>query len=252
MGQCLRSLADQLNVRGVKVKKLQLIKIAGLLMAGLLVSTGASAYYVSGSTVYDSSNVADPGKYTYSAYYTGIGLPTYGIYDGYLGDLYTPFPPAGISKGTIGTPYLVDDQYEYTGSGGYVNNDDAKFTVGVENVHWYRFTASLASVLDVYYEWGGNVGSFSLELFEYGGSDTPIASAFFSSTGPHLDVLSFTSIAAGDYLIKIVGTASGSLNNYSVFLGATAVPLPPAALLFISALAGFGVIGRRSKNKVAS
>jgi hypothetical protein len=245
-------LADQLNVRGVKVKKLQLIKIAGLLIAGLLVSTGASAYYVSGSTVYDSSNVADAGKYTYLAYYTGIGLPTYGTYDGYLGDLYAPIPPAGISKGTIGTPYLVDDNYEYTNSGGYVNNAEEKFTVGVENVHWYRFTASLASILDVYYEWGGDVGSFSLELFEYGGSDTPIETAYFSSTGPHLDVLNFTSIAAGEYLIKIVGSASGTLNNYSVFLGATPVPLPPAALLFISALAGFGVIGRKRASKAVS
>lgn len=223
------------------------------MIAGLLASANASAYYISGSTVYDSSNNPQSGEYTYTGYYLdSFGLPIFGTYYGYIGNIHTLSPPAGISKGSIGTPYLVDPYSQATafGSGGYVNNFDAV----LPNEHWYRFTSDVASILDVYYEWGRDVDGFSLELFEYGGSDTAIAAATFLSgdINAHLDVLGFTSIAAGDYLIRIVGSATGSLNTYSVYLGATPVPLPPAVLLFISALAGFGVIGRRKTRQAVS
>jgi hypothetical protein len=243
--------------RGAEVKKL--IRTTVLLIAGLLTSATASAYYVSGQAVYDSGNNLAPGSYSYVGYYLDtsgpIPLPVAGVYDGYLGNIHTSSPPAGINKGSIGTPYLVNPSVT-SGSGGYVDNDEQLFP----NVHWYRFTADYASILEVYYEWEKNVDSFSLDIFEYNGSDTPLKTKSFSSSelisaGGHYEdnAPGFTTIAAGEYLIRITGSATSSeLNTYSVYLGASPVPLPPAALLFISALAGFGVIGRKAANKAAS
>ncbi len=244
--------------RGVKVKKL--IGVAGLLLAGLLMSVSASAYYVDGSVVRDSSGSGDQGKYTYSGYYIDLAGYHFGIYDGYIGNVNLGYPGPSPS-GMIGTSFLVKStQSDLTSVDSYVNNYEDSLP-NASNVHWYRFTSDATSVLDVYYEWDGEVDSFTLELFEYGGSDSALATASFSSsylidpiTGHvgHLDDLGFARIDAGDYLVRITGTSNGQLDGYSVYFDATAVPLPPAALLFVSALAGFGVVGRGKTRKTIS
>ncbi|MCP4274979.1 MAG: hypothetical protein GY779_01350 [Gammaproteobacteria bacterium] len=52
-------------------------------------------------------------------------------------------------------------------------------------------------------------------------------------------------LVSGNYSLLITGDVGGFGGLYSTTL--TAVPLPPAALLFISALIGVGVFGRKKK-----
>lgn len=220
-------------------------------------SASASAYYVDGSVVRDSSGNGNQGKYTYAGYYFDLAGIHFGYYDGYIGNVDQGYPGSSPNH-RIGTPFLVKGD-DLTSVDSYANNSEDRFPVGTNNVHWYRFTSNTTSILDVYYEWDGGVDSFKLELFEYDGSDSAIATATFSSsflidpiTGHigHYDDLNFTNIAAGDYLVRVTGTSNHEINNgYSVYFETTAVPLPPAALLFISALTGLGVIGRRKSRK---
>jgi hypothetical protein len=221
-------------------------------------STTASAYYVDGSEVKDSSGNGNQGKYTYTGYYFNP-VPIFGTYDGYIGNVDIGNPSGGGAN-RIGTAYLVRNALALTSTDGYASNNEDSFP-NASNVHWYRFSSNTTSILDVYYEWDQGVDDFKLELFEYDGSDTAMATAIFDSSSlfdsggnhiGHYDDLGFTNIAAGDYLVRITGSANSSLDGYSVYFDTTAVPLPPAALLFISALAGFGVIGRRRASKVVS
>lgn len=223
-------------------------------------SVSASAYYVDGSVVRDSSGNGDQGKYTYSGYYLDLAGYHFGNFDGYIGNVNMGYPGPSPS-GRIGTSFLVKSaQSDLTSVDSYVNNNEDSLP-NTSNVHWYRFTSETSSILDVYYEWDGGVDSFTLELFEYGGSDSALATASFSSSfliDPvsghigHFDDLGFAKIAAGDYLVRITGSANSQLDGYSVYFDAAAVPLPPAALLFVSALAGFGVVGRRKPRKTIS
>lgn len=53
-------------------------------------------------------------------------------------------------------------------------------------------------------------------------------------------------LSAGNYLLKVFGTVSGNgRGKYDGTLEITAVPLPPAAILFGSVLFGLAVVGRR-------
>ena len=55
-------------------------------------------------------------------------------------------------------------------------------------------------------------------------------------------------LATGTYVLKITGTASGAAGGtYSGAMNLTAVPLPPAAILFGSVLFGFAVVARKRK-----
>jgi hypothetical protein len=65
------------------------------------------------------------------------------------------------------------------------------------------------------------------------------------------NALALALISTGDYFLRVTGTV---LNAESTFqIAVTATPIPPALLLFGSALAGLGFLGRRSRrNKVAA
>jgi hypothetical protein len=56
-------------------------------------------------------------------------------------------------------------------------------------------------------------------------------------------------LAAGDYYLSVSGIADGLLGGlYDINLSVgSPVPLPPAALLFISALTGMGIVAKRKK-----
>jgi hypothetical protein len=175
------------------VKKL--IKVAGLLLVGLLVST----------------NVFSASSYTY------------------LGDL-------GDINGGISTPLGTKITTESLG-GASANSD------GTMTYLSYTFSASQASSLTAYYEFGTDlIDTFTIYItgdsFSYTEVfDVALGGAFLQD---------FASISPGNYLIRIDLQGDGGTNDsFKVQLFAAAVPLPPAALLFVSALAGFGVIGRK-------
>ncbi len=224
-----------------------------LLLAGLLVATNVSAYTVVGGVVQDSLGNPVDGQYVYSGAFGGA-------FEGYIGNVHLGLPTVPASN--IGTPFLVTNPADLTNVANYTINGDDRFALdGSTTVHWYKFTTSMAGSLDAFYEWDNGISSFKLEVFSYGGSDTALSTdvfdqTFISTNNGHFDDLGFVTLpAAGDWLIRIEGNGldDGLINEgYSVYLApTTVVPLPPAALLFISALAGFGVIGRKKASKAA-
>ena len=206
------------------MKKLKLIQIAGLLLAGLLTSANGFAYYVSGSSVLNSSDV-DSGDYIGYIGNVNVGLSSIGV--------------SGISPDAITTKYISD------GSGGYTTFNPV---FDGATTHWYQFSTSIPDTVVAHFELGTDVTSFTASFFIEGGSDTAIPTTFLSGTANDFWI-SFSTTYVGNILMKLDLDGSGSNQNYDATLYATAVPLPPAALLFISALAGFGVIGRRKSSK---
>ena len=220
----------------------KLIKIAVQLLVGILISTGASAYYTSGGVVYDGGGAAATGTYTY------------GAYEGYLGNLNLGLPVPATMDPWIGTHALATAPNDLGNPGTYVANPSAILpSSGSIAVHWYKFSVDVPSLTDARYEWDGGITSFKVDFFLEGGSDTSVIhkefdSNFLAGNGHFIDSL-FYNFLPGEWLMRIEGqgTLNGA-NGYRVRL----VPLPPAVLLFISALAGFGVIGRKRGRKVAS
>jgi hypothetical protein len=221
------------------VKKL--LKVFGLLLSGLLITTTASAYYVDGSVVRDSGGTAT-GSYTYSD-----GINTY---VGYIGNVNTGLPvPAGVDP-WIGTYLLVTDPNNLDQTSSYVQNPSPVFNTGSSQVHWYKFSLGIESELIANYEWNVGITSLTVDFFRESTSDD---SVFYTKTFTSAEILSghfsdtnFAIFEQGEWLMRLTGVGSPDVaSSYRVQL----VPLPPAALLFISALAGFGVIGRKKAHK---
>jgi hypothetical protein len=211
-----------------------------LLLAGVLLTTSVSAYTVVGGVVQDGTGTDVAGE----SFISHIGNVHLGL-------------PAGVRGATdpnwIGSDKLYTDPYGLGLSSqySYVDNVVDQFaTNGTPTVHWYQFTSDILSLHSAFYEWGTDLTSFTISFFLSGdNSDSAIYSRTFtqsdlaSYTNNHLYENDFANISAGEILMRIEGTANGVNSGYKVHL--SAVPLPPAALLFISALAGFGVIGRK-------
>ena len=212
---------------GANVKKL--INIAWLLVVGLLVSADASAYFVDGGVV----------KYGSSAVPGGLAD---GDYIGDIGNIQSGLPAyLGLGDNSIGTHYISDGHGGYEESLYWFTSDNNLTT------QWYSFTSSQFGTMSSIFEFGSDVTSFTISFFVEG-SDSGFYTRTF--TPSELDIGSFNddlfaSITGGNILVKIEGTANGDNSDYIVRLYTAAVPLPPAAILFMSALAGFGVIGRK-------
>jgi hypothetical protein len=91
--------------------------------------------------------------------------------------------------------------------------------------------------------------NFSLDLFT---AADPLASLgnFADGSGTAL-AFSYLNLAAGDYFFRITGSIGDDVlgNAYRYRFEVSEVPLPPAVLLFATALAGMAVVGyRRRKN----
>lgn len=207
--------ADQLTVRGVDVKKLSLIKIVGLL--ALLVS---------------ANSFAMTGTYTYIGEMGDISN----------GPLILPF----------GTKITTETLYD-SSSNAYVNGDASAKGGTSTTYHEYSFSASKASRLTALYEFGTDlIDTFTISFFVDGENDWFYQQTFDTANNGAFE-MDFTTIAAGDYSLKIDFIGNGGDNDdYKVKLYGTAVPIPSAALLFISALAGFGVVGRGKTRKTIS
>ncbi len=147
----------------------------------------------------------------------------------YLGDL------GDINSGTVVGPFTMITTESL---GGASAKDDGTITYLS-----YTFSASKSNTLTAVYEFGSDlINTFTIYIT---GDSFSYTEMFNVADGDPV-LLDFATIAAGDYSIKINVQGDGGTNDsYKVQLYATAVPLPPAVLLFASALAGFGVIGRK-------
>lgn len=190
-------------------------------------STSASAYYVDGGVVKDGSGAVS------------------GSYFGYIGDVNVGLPSIG---NTTVTPTWIGTHYVSDGAGSYVEN----YPVVTGVADWYLFSASAAGPIAIFAELGTSISAFTISFFVLDESDNYLYSR--TATAAEINIRSFVDAAfnnpiTGDILMKIEGIAQGSNPSYRVRLIGTPVPVPPAALLFVSALAGFGVIGRRKRGK---
>jgi len=114
--------------------------------------------------------------------------------------------------------------------------------------HWYKFTLDNTMVLSDFLELGGDVASLTISFFDSNGA-SPIGP--ITSNAPHGYELVGTFWADSSWWMKVEGTltSTGVLDNYTVQLIASPVPLPPAILLFASAIAGFVVMGLKRKQR---
>lgn len=94
--------------------------------------------------------------------------------------------------------------------------------------------------------------NFNLDLFSAGDPLTSLGN-FTDATGTAL-AFSYLNLAAGDYFFQISGDIGGDVfgNAYRYRFEVSEVPLPPALLLFATALGGMAMVGyRRRKNGAA-
>jgi hypothetical protein len=94
-------------------------------------------------------------------------------------------------------------------------------------------------------ELGGSVAIFRLDFFIGSSEGKPYFGEEYTPPGHITDELG--ELPASETLfMRVTGTAGifPFGRGYEVRLDGQPVPIPPAILLFISALAGFGVIGR--------
>jgi len=109
----------------------------------------------------------------------------------------------------------------------------------------------VGSLTDLSTSFGAPVNSlnFSLDLFS---SSDPLTSLgnFSDATGTAL-AFSYLNLAAGDYFFRIggdIGGAGVAGNAYQYRFEVSEVPLPPALLLFATALGGMALFGYRRRN----
>jgi hypothetical protein len=90
--------------------------------------------------------------------------------------------------------------------------------------------------------------NFSLRLFSASDPATSLGN-FTDPTGTVL-AFSYLNLAAGDYFFRISGKTDGAFgNSYRYRFEVSEVPLPPALLLFATALGGMAVFGYRRRSQ---
>lgn len=216
-------------------------RIASVLILGLVMVTNASAFYADGSVMRDNSG------------------SEVGSFLGYMGNVNDGLPPSlGIIPNWIGT-YVIESP---RGSANYVDNSgNAEFGLdGNVDVHWYQFSSNQAGNLSAFFEWGSDLSAFTVDFFQGTSESSHVGKNYDASLSDgHLYEDPFTVFPQGSsWWMRVVGRGAAKVgddpvnNGYKVLLYPTAIPLPPAILLFGSAIAGFGVMGRKKKQRQAS
>lgn len=93
--------------------------------------------------------------------------------------------------------------------------------------------------------------NFTLDLFSTADTTTSLGN-FADPTGTGIS-FSYADLAAGDYFFRIAGDSAptGNAYNYSFNVKVTETPIPPALLLFGTALGGMGVAAYRKRKAMA-
>lgn len=152
--------------------------------------------------------------------------------------------PASASTFDLGTldPGTTTGFVANFGSGISEFDDTLKFSLTTLQA---ELSGAVSDILDVF---GVPVDSLSFTMDLYAASDpTTSLGTFGSATGAGFS-FTYLNLAAGDYFFRIRGETSPNGNAYSYRFQVNEVPLPPALLLFATALGGMALFGRK-RNK---
>ena len=159
-----------------------------------------------------------------------------------LGNQSTP----GITIGNQ-APYDVPPNYALVGPGdGLTFKGDFGPDAGSFNTTWYFTTNQGSLFLDSASFIEQGINGFSAQLFNAGNSAIGPFGGFTPGTVYNLIPLT----AAATYHFVVSGTATGGAPHYS--FNGRVVPLPAAAWLLLSGVAGLGALARRRKVAVES
>jgi len=153
--------------------------------------------------------------------------------------------PASATTFDLGTivPGSTSDINGATG-GGAVSFDDT-INFGLASVE----SALTGSFTDMFHLVGNaDISSFSLDLFSVAAPLTSLGH-FEDLTGVAV-AFSYLNLAAGDYFFHITGGIAAGANGgfYQYKFDVSEVPIPPALLLFATALGGMALFGYRRRN----
>jgi hypothetical protein len=150
--------------------------------------------------------------------------------------------PAGASTFDLGVITPGDHETGFVanfGTGIVSFEDTIKFSLTAIS------TSLIGKIRDISF---GGIDSvnFQLDLFNQSAPTTSIGT-FNDLTGTSL-AFSYLNLAAGDYFFRVMGDTGPTGNIYKYrFTAGTEVPLPPAVLLFATAVGGLGLFGYRRR-----
>ena len=146
--------------------------------------------------------------------------------------------PAAASTFDLGVITPGDDK------AGFVANFGTGITSFEDTIKFQLTTIStslIGTINDIAFG-GVDSADFQLDLFNESNPTTSLGS-FTDLSGTSL-AFSYLNLAAGDYFFRVMGDTGPIGNIYTYrFKAGTEVPLPPALLLFATALGGLGVFG---------
>ncbi|MDY0872566.1 hypothetical protein [Dongia rigui] len=165
---------------------------------------------------------------------------------------------AGLSLGVAHTPAKAsnfDLGALSADTSGFVANFGSNITTFTDTIAFSLAGVSNAlvgSIEDLNNIFGQVVDSFnfSLDLFKVG-DDTTLGH-YTDATGTGIS-FNYADLAAGDYFFRITGDSSpkGNAYNYHFNVKVTETPIPPALLLFGTALGGMGFAAYRKRKAAA-
>jgi hypothetical protein len=145
--------------------------------------------------------------------------------------------------------------------GGNSYQGERTFTTGgavVDEYWFFSVPSAYAAATELTVSTANIYGSTSFALLKVQWFDVNYVTSSFSALTPLVDVnlggaLALTLAAGHDYALRFNGHTLSDIDaaTYSFDLAVTETPLPPALLLFGSALAGLGFLGRRSRRSMA-
>jgi hypothetical protein len=161
-----------------------------------------------------------------------------------LGVAHTPAKASNFDLGTLSTD-----------TSGFVANFGSNIKTFTDTIYFSLADVSstlVGQITDLSSIFGQVVDSinFSLDLFKVG-DDTTLGH-YADATGTGIS-FNYADLAAGDYFFRISGDSSpkGNAYDYSFNVKVTETPIPPALLLFGTALGGMGLAAYR-KRKASS
>ncbi len=177
-------------------------------------------------------------------------VPVGETYLGYIGNL--DVQPSQLGGGMIpenGTDWISNSGSSNTDMIDNLNDEfdqPTALNVPVVTTHWYKFSLDTPAQLQDYIELGEHA-DMVISFFHETAPDVLVPFETVVRDDPHnYQLTSLLTFTSGDWWMRLTGTAlNGIRTSYTVRL--SQVPLPPAILLFVSALAGFGVMGRKKK-----
>lgn len=164
-----------------------------------------------------------------------------------LGISQTPAAASNFDLGTLSPAGSTTGFVANFGSGIQTFTDTIYFSLaGVSN-------SLIGQITDLSSIFGQAVDSlnFTLDLFSTSDSATSLGN-FSDPTGAGIS-FNYADLAAGDYFFRIAGDSAptGNAYNYSFNVKVTETPIPPALLLFGTALGGMGMAAYRKRKAAA-